>query len=156
MRIHSWAIGLFLILGIGLFTAILFLIGNRHDVFGKHVEFYAEFSDIGGLPRGAQVRVAGIEAGEVKGIEIPASPASKFRLKLQVRANARGMIRTDSLVSIQNRGHRWRQVCLHSRRVPAPPRRRRTEPRFPVRSPSIWGGTREGFRVVGQKFRAVG
>ncbi len=104
MRIHSWAIGLFLILGIGLFTAILFLIGNRHDIFGKHVEYYAEFSDIGGLPRGAQVRVAGIEAGEVKGIEIPASPASKFRLKLQVRANARGMIRTDSLVSIKTEG----------------------------------------------------
>ena len=104
MRIHAWAIGLFLILGIGLFTAILFLIGNSHDIFGKHVEFYAQFSDIGGLPRGAQVRVSGIEAGEVKGIEIPTSPASKFRLKLQVRANARGMIRTDSLVSIKTEG----------------------------------------------------
>jgi phospholipid/cholesterol/gamma-HCH transport system substrate-binding protein len=104
MRIHAWAIGLFLTLGIGLFTAILFFIGNRHDIFGKHVEFYAEFSDLGGLPRGAQVRVAGIEAGEVKGIEIPASPASKFRLKLQVRTNARGMIRTNSLVSIRTEG----------------------------------------------------
>jgi phospholipid/cholesterol/gamma-HCH transport system substrate-binding protein len=104
MRIHSWAIGLFLIVGFGLFATILFLIGNRYDVFGKHVDFYAEFSDISGLPRGAQVRVAGIEAGEVKSIEIPASPASKFRLKLQVRTNARGMIRTDSLVSIRTEG----------------------------------------------------
>ena len=50
MRIHSWAIGLFLVLGIGFFTAILFLIGNRYDIFGKHVDFYAEFSDISGLP----------------------------------------------------------------------------------------------------------
>ena len=104
MRIHSWAIGLFLIVGIGLFTTILFLIGNRHDIFGKHAEFYANFSDIGGLPRGAQVRVSGIEAGEVKAIEIPASPASKFRLELQVRANTRGLIRTDSLVSIKTEG----------------------------------------------------
>jgi phospholipid/cholesterol/gamma-HCH transport system substrate-binding protein len=104
MRIHSWAIGLFLIVGFGLFATILFLIGNRYDIFGKHVDFYAEFSDISGLPRGAQVRVAGIEAGEVKSIEIPASPASKFRLKLQVRTNARGMIRTDSLVSIRTEG----------------------------------------------------
>ena len=104
MRIHTWAIGLFLILGIGLFTAILFLIGNRHDVFGKHVDFYAEFSDIGGLPPGAEVRVSGVEAGEVKSIEIPTSPASKFRLKLQVRVNARGLIRTDSLVSIKTEG----------------------------------------------------
>ena len=104
MRIHSWAIGLFLIVGFGLFATILFLIGNRYDIFGKHVDFYAEFSDISGLPRGAQVRVAGIEAGEVKSIEIPASPASKFRLKLQVRTNARGIIRTDSLVSIRTEG----------------------------------------------------
>src|SRR5580658_8295341 len=104
MRIHRWAIGLFLTSGIGLFTAILFLIGNRHDVFGKHVEFYADFSDIGGLPRGAQVRVSGIEAGEVKSIRIPASPASKFRLELQVKAAARGIVRTDSLVSIQTEG----------------------------------------------------
>jgi phospholipid/cholesterol/gamma-HCH transport system substrate-binding protein len=104
MRIHAWAIGLFLILGIGLFTGILFLIGSRYDIFGKHVEFYAEFSDIGGLPRGAQVRVSGIEAGEVKAIEIPSSPASKFRLRLQVRTNARGIIRTDSLVSIRTEG----------------------------------------------------
>jgi phospholipid/cholesterol/gamma-HCH transport system substrate-binding protein len=104
MRIHTWAIGLFLTVGIGLFTAILFLIGNRHDLFGRHVDFYAEFSDIGGLPRGAQVWVSGIEAGEVEAIEIPTSPASKFRLKLQVRANARGIVRTDSLVSIRTEG----------------------------------------------------
>ena len=104
MRIHPWVIGLFLLLGIGLFSAILFLIGNRHDLFGKHVEFYAEFSDINGLPGGAQVRVAGIGAGEVTGIDIPASPSSRFRLKLQVRANTRGMIRTDSLVSIKTEG----------------------------------------------------
>ena len=104
MRIHVWAIGLFLVLGVGFFTAILFLIGSRHDLFGKHVDFYAEFSDIGGLPRGALVRVSGIEAGEVKNIEIPASPTSKFRLKLQVNADARGIIRTDSVVSIRTEG----------------------------------------------------
>ena len=54
MRIHSWAIGLFLIVGFVLFAAILFLIGNRYDIFGKHVDFYAEFSDISGLPRGGR------------------------------------------------------------------------------------------------------
>ena len=104
MRIRSWAIGLFLILGIGFFTAILFLIGNRHDVFGKHVEFYSEFSNLGGLMKGAEVRVSGLNAGEVKGIGIPAGPASKFRLKLQVEAKARGIVRTDSVVSIETEG----------------------------------------------------
>jgi phospholipid/cholesterol/gamma-HCH transport system substrate-binding protein len=104
MRIHPWAIGLFLILGLGFFTAILFLIGNRHNVFGEHVEFYSEFSSLGGLQNGAKVRVSGLGAGEVKGIEIPASPASKFRLKLHVEKKARGLIRTDSVVSIATEG----------------------------------------------------
>jgi phospholipid/cholesterol/gamma-HCH transport system substrate-binding protein len=104
MRIHPWAVGLFLILGLGFFTAILFLIGNRHNLFGEHVEFYSEFSSLGGLQNGARVRVSGLGAGEVKGIEIPASPASKFRLKLQVETKARGLIRTDSVVSIATEG----------------------------------------------------
>jgi phospholipid/cholesterol/gamma-HCH transport system substrate-binding protein len=104
MRIRPWAVGLFLILGIGFFTGILFLIGNRHNVFGKHVEFYTEFSSLGGLPNGAKVRVSGLDAGEVKGIEIPASPDSKFRLRLQIEANARGLIRADSVVSIATEG----------------------------------------------------
>ena len=104
MRIHAWAIGLFIVLGTGLFAAVLFLIGNRHDVFGKHADFYSEFSDIGGLPNGAGVRVSGFEAGEVKGIQIPTYPNSKFRLKLRVRASTRGMIRADSVVSIKTEG----------------------------------------------------
>lgn len=104
MRIRTWAIGLFLILGFGFFTAILFVIGNRHNVFGKHVDFYSDFSDIGGLPSGAEVRVAGLEVGEVKGVEIPASPAAKFRLKLQVDTKARGLVRTDSVVSLKTEG----------------------------------------------------
>jgi phospholipid/cholesterol/gamma-HCH transport system substrate-binding protein len=93
-----------MILGIGSFTAILFLIGNRLDIFGKHVEFYSDFSDVSGLPDGAQVHVSGLQAGEVKGIEVPAGPASKFRVKLQVEARVRGMIRADSVVSIATEG----------------------------------------------------
>jgi phospholipid/cholesterol/gamma-HCH transport system substrate-binding protein len=104
MHIRTWAIGLFLILGLGLFTVILFLIGNRYDVLGEHVDFYSDFSNLSGLPNGAQVLVSGLVAGEVKSIEIPASPASKFRLKLQVESKTHGLIRTDSVVSIGTEG----------------------------------------------------
>lgn len=104
MRIHKWAVGLFLCVGFGFFATILFLIGNRHDLFGKHVVFYTEFSDVSGLPRGAEIRVAGLEAGEVKSVQVPGSPASKFRLALQIKSNARGMVRTDSVVSIKTEG----------------------------------------------------
>ena len=90
-------------MGIGFFTAILFLIGNRYGVFGEPIKLYAGFSDIAGLPVGAEVRVSGLNAREVKSIEIP-SGASKFRLTLQVRATVRGRIRTDSVASIETDG----------------------------------------------------
>jgi phospholipid/cholesterol/gamma-HCH transport system substrate-binding protein len=104
MRVHPWAVGLFLILGIGFFTAILFLIGNRYDVFGAHIIYYAEFSDIAGLPVGAQVRVSGLDAGAIKRIELPSGPASKFRLTLQLGEKVRKLIRTDSVASIETEG----------------------------------------------------
>jgi phospholipid/cholesterol/gamma-HCH transport system substrate-binding protein len=104
MRIRAWAIGLFIVLGTVIFAVILFLIGDRHDVFGKHADVYAEFSDIDGLPNGAEVRVSGFEAGEVKGIQVPTGPTSKFRLKLQIRSSTRGIVRADSIVSIKTEG----------------------------------------------------
>src|ERR1035438_2023201 len=99
MRIKPWGIGLFLVIGFGLFTAILFVIGNRHEAFSRHMEIYSEFSNLSGVANGAKVRVSGLDAGEVKQIEIPESPSAKFRLRLQVQTKLRGMIRKDSVVS---------------------------------------------------------
>ena len=73
MRIKPWGIGLFLVIGFGLFTAILFVIGNRHEAFSRHMEIYSEFSNLSGVANGAKVRVSGLDAGEVKQIEIPES-----------------------------------------------------------------------------------
>lgn len=107
MRVHTWAIGLFLTLGIVFFTAILFLIGNRYGVFGEHAHYYAEFPDIAGVPVGAVVRVSGLDAGEVKSIQIPADASSKVthpagELKSS-RNDPYGFRSVD-----RNRGDRWR------------------------------------------------
>ena len=104
MRIKSWAIGLFIVVGFALFTAILFLIGNRHKAFTKHIEIYSEFSNLSGLAKGAKVRVSGFDAGEIKSIEIPKSASGKFRLRLQIEDKMRPMLRKDSVVSIQTEG----------------------------------------------------
>ncbi len=104
MRIQPWGIGLFIVIGFGLFAAILFLIGNRHEAFSKHMEVYSEFSNISGLAKGAKVRVSGMDAGEIKKIDIPQSPSAKFRLLLQIEEKVRGMVRKDSVVSIETEG----------------------------------------------------
>jgi phospholipid/cholesterol/gamma-HCH transport system substrate-binding protein len=104
MHIKPWGIGLFIVVGIGLFTAILFMIGNREEAFGKHLELYTEFSNLSGLSAGAKVRVSGFDAGEIKKIQIPGTPSAKFRLKLQIEKKLGGMVREDSVVSIETDG----------------------------------------------------
>ena len=104
METKPWRIGLFLIVGLGLTTAILFLIGDQEKAFGRHLTVYTEFTNLSGLPDGAKVRVSGLDAGEVKKIEIPKTPSGRFRVELQLEDKVRGMIREDSIASIQTQG----------------------------------------------------
>lgn len=98
------AVGAFVLLGIGLFAVGIFLIGDRRMLFSDTFEVHAEFSGISGLERGAIVRVAGMNAGEVDGITVPTSPSGKFRVKLRVRQDLHPLLRLDSVASIQNDG----------------------------------------------------
>jgi phospholipid/cholesterol/gamma-HCH transport system substrate-binding protein len=98
------AVGAFVILGLLLFAVGLFLIGDRRMLFTDTFEVYAEFRRISGLQNGANVRVAGMNAGEVETIHVPALPSAKFRVKLRLREDLHQLIRLDSLASIQNDG----------------------------------------------------
>src|ERR1700761_9413307 len=104
MHIRPWTIGLFIVVGFVLSTAILFMIGDRHKAFGEHLKLYSEFADLGGLANGAKVRVSGLDAGEIKKIDIPKNASEKFRLELRIEDKVRGMIRKDSVASIETEG----------------------------------------------------
>lgn len=98
------AVGAFVILGLALFAVGLFFIGNRRMLFSDTFEVNAEFKEIAGLQNGAIVRVAGMNAGEVEAIHLPASPSGRFRVSLRVRQDLHPLIRLDSVASIQNDG----------------------------------------------------
>ena len=60
-------VGVFVTAGLALFTAGLFMIGNRHEAFAQHIELYAEFANLSGITQGTKVQVAGMDAGQVEG-----------------------------------------------------------------------------------------
>jgi phospholipid/cholesterol/gamma-HCH transport system substrate-binding protein len=97
-------VGLFVVAGTALFMAAVFLIGNQHSIFAKHVEIFTEVKDLNGLAKGATVRVAGLDAGEVTEIAVPQSPSAGFRLKLQISEKVRGLVRADSVATIATEG----------------------------------------------------
>ena len=69
MLSNEQRIGLFFLVGLCLLVAAVELtVGVR--VFHKPYVLYATFTDVQGLDRGADVRLAGIKAGRVRGMEI--------------------------------------------------------------------------------------
>jgi phospholipid/cholesterol/gamma-HCH transport system substrate-binding protein len=104
MKNHNVIVGVFITAAIALFGAALFLIGNEHKAFRRHVVFYTNFQNVDGIPKGAKVRVDGMDAGELESIQIPSSPSQKFRLKMNVEERLRGLIREDSLVTVETEG----------------------------------------------------
>jgi phospholipid/cholesterol/gamma-HCH transport system substrate-binding protein len=104
MKNRNVVVGLFVSAGLILFAAGLFLIGDRHQAFAQHIEFYAEFRDLSGLAKGSKVQVGGMDAGQILDIGVPDSPSAKFRLRLRIDEKFRGLVRTDSLATIGTAG----------------------------------------------------
>ena len=98
------AVGAFVIGGLLLFAAGLFLIGDRRMLFTDTFRVYAEFKQVAALDTGAKVRVAGVDAGEVEEIRVPEGPSGRFRVRMRVRSDLRPLIRADSIALIQNDG----------------------------------------------------
>ena len=104
MQNKNLMVGTFVLAGLVLFMAALFLIGNRHEAFARHVDYYADFTNLSGLSKGSKVQVAGMDAGQVLEIAVPASPQARFRVKLRISENLQGLVRTDSLATIGTQG----------------------------------------------------
>ena len=104
MQNRNLSIGLFVIGGLVLFGIGMFVIGDRHQAFARHTEYYTEFVNLAGLTNGSKVRVAGMDAGQVLAIAVPDSPSSRFRVKWRIEAKLRGLVRADSIVTIDTEG----------------------------------------------------
>ena len=98
------SVGVFVVGGLLLFGVGIFLIGDRRQAFGQRIEYYSEFRNLAGLSNGAKVRVGGMDAGEVLEIIVPYSPTSRFRVGWRINARLRGLVRADSVVTIDTEG----------------------------------------------------
>jgi phospholipid/cholesterol/gamma-HCH transport system substrate-binding protein len=98
------AVGIFILAGAALFALGIFLVGNRHEAFSRHLLLYSEFADVDGLTKGSKVRVGGLDAGQVTKIDVPDSPSSRFRVQMRINEQLHGLVRTDSVVTLDTEG----------------------------------------------------
>jgi len=101
---HKAMVGLFLLGGLVLFATGLFLIGDRRLLFAPRFELHTTFTKVSGLQVGTKVRVAGLDAGEVLDIGLPARPSEPFRIRMRLRQDVRPLVRVDSVSALQTDG----------------------------------------------------
>ncbi len=97
-------VGTFVIGGLLLFAVGLFMIGDRRLLFTERFEVEADFGNVTGIAIGTGVRLAGFDAGEVLGIEIPLNPGERFLVRMRVREDLRPLVRTDSVAAVLTDG----------------------------------------------------
>jgi phospholipid/cholesterol/gamma-HCH transport system substrate-binding protein len=101
---RSVGVGVFVVGGLLLFALGLFMIGDRRFLFADRFEVNAEFAQVAGLQDGAAVRVNGMVAGEVTAIDIPPSPAGRFRVRMRLQQALNPLVRQDAVASIRTDG----------------------------------------------------
>ena len=103
-RLRGALVGGFVLGGLLLFGAGLFLIGDRRLLFAPQFELNSTFGKVTGLQVGTRVRLAGLDAGEVLEIRIPSRPSDRFNIRMRLREDLRPLVRTDSTAAIQTDG----------------------------------------------------
>ena len=97
-------LGLFVIIGLLLFTVAIYLIGERQNLFGKNDLISVKFSNINGLKKGNNVRYSGINVGTVESISMLNDSIIKVDLLIEktmithIKKDAIATIGTDGLV----------------------------------------------------------
>ena len=97
-------LGLFIVLGLAVLTAGIFMIGGRQSLWQSSYVVKAEFANVGGLNESADVRVGGIREGSVQHIQLPRDPKGKVTVVMSLGEASRDIVREDSTAAIKSEG----------------------------------------------------
>jgi phospholipid/cholesterol/gamma-HCH transport system substrate-binding protein len=148
---RGFVVGVFVIGGLLLFAAGLFLIGDRRLMFTEQFELQSTFTKVTGVQVGTRVRLAGIDAGEVLEIMIPTRPSDPFRVRMRIREDLRHLVRADSVSAVQTDGivgNAFIQLSVGSDDAPIVQAGDTIQGRDPIEFADLIEEGRETFRTV--------
>lgn len=97
-------LGIFVILGLAIFVAAIYFIGNKQNMFGKTTHLTAVFNNVNGLQVGNSVRYSGINVGTVREIIMLNDTMIRVTMVIEdkiiphIKKNAIATITSDGLV----------------------------------------------------------
>jgi len=98
-------VGIFVLIGLIVAGAIIFMVGDGRRVFDRHYRLHAAFADVAGLKPGAPVRMGGVDVGTVEAVKFSPDPHDKrLHVYFTIVRVAYNRVHDDSSVTISNKG----------------------------------------------------
>jgi phospholipid/cholesterol/gamma-HCH transport system substrate-binding protein len=105
-RWQAVVLGIVVLAGLGLGAWGLFRVGDRQQLWADSLTLRVGFPRLNGVSAGTAVRVRGMDAGVVTGIDLPAAdrPADPLVLRLKIDSKFRPMLFADATATILQEG----------------------------------------------------
>lgn len=101
---RAFWVGVFIAGALLILAGGVFLIGRNEFLFSSRYRLKAEFSNVAGLVRGAEVRVGGIRQGTVGDIVLPRRPGDKVIVSVDLMSATLSIVKKDSTAAIKSEG----------------------------------------------------
>ena len=95
-------VGIFVLLGIVIFIAGIFVLGGQQKRFTKSIKIIAVFNDVGGLKAGNNVWFSGVKIGTVKRISFYGT--AQVEVDMNIEQSSQQFIRKDANATISSDG----------------------------------------------------
>lgn len=131
-------LGLFIIVGIAIFSIALFIIGKQKNMFDPVFKLTANFRNVSGLEVGSNIRFSGINVGTVDNIKIIND--STVQVDLLVKKSVQQFIKNDCQAAIGSAGIIGDKILVISQGSDAAPTARNgqhVESKEPVETDAI-------------------
>ncbi len=108
----KWKVGMFTLIGVGVFLAGIFFIGNQKNLFSSVLRAHAVFANVVGLKVGSNVRFGGITVGTVENIQLITD--TSVNVVMAIQSNIKKFIKKDASASIGSDGLMGEKVMVIS------------------------------------------
>jgi phospholipid/cholesterol/gamma-HCH transport system substrate-binding protein len=100
-RLQAVILAVVVLAGLALGGMGLFSVGSRHWPGSDSFAVSVSFQDVGGVDVGTRVRIQGLDAGEVEGVQVPVSAGSPVHLNLRLAGRFRELIGDPATAQVQ-------------------------------------------------------
>jgi phospholipid/cholesterol/gamma-HCH transport system substrate-binding protein len=97
-------VGMFVLVALAAGIGLVYALGARARLFEPRYTVHAHFTEVGGLNEGATVRLAGVQVGRVKAVNLPSEPGGKVRVDLSIAKQFSNRVRKNSMARIETQG----------------------------------------------------